>query len=209
MSADLLEALRRVPAIGILRGCPLRHAEAIAAAAVGAGFAVIEVTLDSPDPYRSIERIASASPDVLVGAGTVRSVADVGAAVESGAAFLVCPLVDAVVIAEAMSRDVPILPGAATPTEISRALQAGATAVKVFPAAQLGGPDYIHAISGPLGYPLMVPTGGVTADNARPFLAAGAFAVGVGGSVFPRDALEAGDTDLVRSAASSLIEEIT
>ena len=209
MSADLLEALRRVPTIGILRGCPLQHAEAIAHAAVEAGFIVLEVTLDSPDPYRSIERIASASPEVLVGAGTVRSVADVEAALDSGAAFLVSPLVDAEVIAEATSRGVPILPGAATPTEITRALQLGATAVKVFPAAQLGGPDYIHAISAPLGHPLMVPTGGVTPDNARPFLAAGAFAVGVGGSVFPRAALEAGDTDLVRSAASSFLEEIT
>jgi Entner-Doudoroff aldolase len=181
----------------------------MADAAVEAGFAVLEVTLDSPEPYRSIARIAGASDGVLVGAGTVRTVADVEAAVDSGAAFLVSPLTDTAVIAAAISRGVPILPGAATPTEISQALQAGADAIKVFPALHLGGPGYIRAISGPLGHPLLVPTGGVTVENAGPFLAAGAFALGVGGAVFSRDALEAGDTDRVRSAASSFIESIT
>lgn len=209
MSVDLLEALERVPAIGILRGCPSRHIGTVANAAMEGGFTVLEVTLDSPEPYRSIERIAGATNDVLVGAGTVRSIADLENAVDSGAAFLVSPLVNTAVIAEAVSRGVPILPGAATPTEISQSFQDGAAAVKVFPAIHLGGPGYIHAISGPLGYPRLIPTGGITAENAALFLSAGAFAVGVGGSVFSRDAFEAGDADRVRSAALSFIESIT
>ncbi len=209
MTVDLLEALRRVPAIAILRGCPSRHIAMVANAAMEGGFTALEVTLDSPEPYRSIERIAGTAADVLVGAGTVRTIADVEKAVDSGAAFLVSPLVDPAVIAEAVRRNVPILPGAATPTEIAHAVRAGAAAVKVFPAIHLGGPAYIRAISGPLGHPRLVPTGGVTAENASLFLAAGAFAVGVGGSVFSRDALEAGDVVRVRSSASSFVKAIT
>ena len=209
MSMDLLAALRPVPSIGILRGCPPQHAEEAATAAIEGGFTVLEVTLDSPEPYVSIGRIARLSGDVHVGAGTVRTVEDVGAAVASGAAFIVSPIVDEMVIAAARRLDVPIVPGAATPTEVWRALQAGATAVKVFPAVQLGGPGYIRAIRGPLGYPPLVPTGGVTLANARAFLEAGAYALGVGGSVFSIDALRAGDAGRVRSAATALIEEIT
>jgi 2-dehydro-3-deoxyphosphogluconate aldolase/(4S)-4-hydroxy-2-oxoglutarate aldolase len=209
VNIDLFEALQRSPAVGILRGCPLRHIEAIAGAAIAGGFTVLEVTLDSPEPYRSIERIADSATTVLVGAGTVRTTTDVEKAVDSGAAFLVSPLVEPSVIAEAVRRNVPIFPGAATPTEISHAVRSGAAAVKVFPASHLGGPGYIRAISGPLGHPRLVPTGGVTIENASPFLSAGAFAVGVGGSVFSREDLESGDAERVRAAAFSLIEAIT
>lgn len=209
MRIDLLAALRRVPSVGILRGCPPQHAEEAATAAIEGGFTVLEVTLDSPEPHVSIGRIARLSSDVLVGAGTVRTVEDVEAAVASGAAFLVSPIVDEMVIAAARRLDVPIVPGAATPTEVWQALHAGATAVKVFPAVQLGGPDYVRAISGPLGNPPLVPTGGVSLDNAKAFLEAGAYAIGVGGSVFSIDALMAGDAGRVGSAATALIEEIT
>jgi len=209
MSIDLLAALRRVPAIGILRGCPPQHAEEAATAAIEGGFTVLEVTLDSPEPHVSIGRIAKLSGDVLVGAGTVRTVEDVGAAIASGAVFLVSPFVDETVVAEARRLGVPIVPGAATPTEVWQALHAGATAVKVFPAVQLGGPDYVRAIRGPLGNPHLVPTGGVSVDNAKAFLEAGAYAIGVGGSVFSIDALMAGDAGRVGSAATALIEEIT
>lgn len=209
MSINLLAALRRVPAIGILRGCPPQHVEEAATAAIEGGFRVLEVTLDSPEPHVSIGRLATLSSDVLVGAGTVRTVEDVGTAVASGAVFLVSPFVDEMVVAEARRLGVPIVPGAATPTEVWRALQAGATGVKVFPAVQLGGPDYLRAIRGPLGDPHLVPTGGVSLGNAKAFLEAGAYAVGVGGSVFPIDALMAGDAGRVRSAAIALIGEIT
>jgi 2-dehydro-3-deoxyphosphogluconate aldolase/(4S)-4-hydroxy-2-oxoglutarate aldolase len=97
---------------------------------------------------------------------------------------------------------VPVFPGAATPTEIHRARTLGATAVKVFPAAQLGGPDYIRAIGSPLGWPAMVPTGGVEARDVRAYLDAGAVAVGAGGALFPSAALTSGDVaEIARRAA--------
>jgi len=209
MSADVLDVLGRLPAIGILRGCPPQHVEAVAGAAAGAGFVLLEVTLDSPEPFRSIERVPGAVADVLVGAGTVRTAAEAHTAIDSGAAFLLSPLVDSAVIAAAVERGVPIIPGAATPTEVWQALEAGAGAVKIFPASHLGGPGFIASILAPLGHPRLVATGGVTAANAKAFLDAGAFAVGVGGSVFSREALEAGDGARIGSAASLLIEAIS
>jgi 2-dehydro-3-deoxyphosphogluconate aldolase/(4S)-4-hydroxy-2-oxoglutarate aldolase len=197
----LLSALARFPAIGILRGCPPRHIEAVASAAASAGFTAIEVTFDSPDALESLRRLVARFPDLAVGAGTVRTPLEVEQAADVGATFIVSPIVDEHVISEASTQGLTVVPGAATPTEVSQALAAGADTVKLFPAVQLGGPAYVRAIRGPLGSPRLVPTGGVTKTNARPFLDAGAFALGVGGSVFPRDALSDGDTERVGALA--------
>jgi 2-dehydro-3-deoxyphosphogluconate aldolase/(4S)-4-hydroxy-2-oxoglutarate aldolase len=197
----LLSALARLPAIGILRGCAPRHVEAVVSSAANAGFTAIEVTFDSPDTLESLRRLVARFADLAVGAGTVRTPLEVEQAADVGATFIVSPIVDEHVISEAIARGVTMVPGAATPTEVSRALAAGADAVKLFPAAQLGGPAYVRAIRAPLGNPRLVPTGGVTKTNARAFLDAGAFALGVGGSVFPRDALSDGDSERVGSLA--------
>lgn len=209
MSSGLFEAVERLPAVGILRGCPAKHIEVVTEVAAAAGFAAFEVTLDSPDPFLSIGRLRARFPELVVGAGTVRTVEEAHEAAESGAAFLVSPLLDEAVIAAAAARQLPILPGAATPTEVWRAVQAGAPAVKVFPAVQLGGPGYLRAIRGPLGHPRLVPTGGISTSNARSFLEAGAWALGVGGAVFPREALTVGDAERVGSMASAFVASIT
>jgi 2-dehydro-3-deoxyphosphogluconate aldolase/(4S)-4-hydroxy-2-oxoglutarate aldolase len=205
----LSEALDRLPVVGILRGAPVSTVESIAAAAVAAGFQVLEVTLDSPEPLRSIGLLQRAHPDAVIGAGTVRNGAEARIALDAGAQFIVTPMLDAEVVAACVADSVPIIPGAATPTEIWHALRLGATAVKVFPARELGGPAYLRAIRGPLGNPPLVPTGGVGPDNAAAFLEAGADAVGVGGSVFPSDALRDGDAGRVGSLASALVRAIT
>jgi 2-dehydro-3-deoxyphosphogluconate aldolase/(4S)-4-hydroxy-2-oxoglutarate aldolase len=205
----LAEALERLPAIGILRGCPLESVTDVADSAAEAGFAVLEVTLDSPDPFESIARVSAASSTVVVGAGTVHTGAEAHQAIDAGARFVVSPIVSAEVIAACVDRSIPSIPGAATPTEISHALDLGAATVKVFPARELGGPSYLKAILGPLGRPDLIPTGGVGVDNAAAFLDAGARAVGVGGSVFPFDALRRGDVGQVGSLASALVRSIT
>ena len=205
----LLQALDGMPIVGIIRGCPVRHLEAIAAAAVDSGFGVLEVTLDSPDPLRSISTVADRFPSVVVGAGTVHTAAQAADAARAGARCIVTPFLSDEVMAAARELGIPILPGAATPTEIRRALDLGAAAVKVFPARELGGPDYLKAVGGPLGHPPLVPTGGVGAGNGRAFIEAGALALGVGGSVFPSGALATGDTMRVGSLASALVEAIT
>lgn len=182
-----IPGLDRLPIVGILRGCPADHATRVAAAAAEAGLIALEVTLDSEDALAQIRSIAGLGP--TVGVGTVTDAGQVGPAVEAGARFVVSPIVDPDVITECAQRGVPCLPGAATPTEIHHALELGATGVKVFPALQLGGPGYLRAIRGPLGHPPLVPTGGVDLGNAADFLDAGAVALGVGSSMFPRRAL--------------------
>jgi 2-dehydro-3-deoxyphosphogluconate aldolase / (4S)-4-hydroxy-2-oxoglutarate aldolase len=205
-SPNLPAGLEQIPAIGILRGCPFRHAEAMAGAVIGEGLNVLEVTLDSERPLDQIAAITAAFPDAHVGAGTVRRAHEVAGAVDAGARFIVCPIVDVEVINTASNLDVAVFPGAATPTEIDRALREGATAVKVFPIEQLGGTAYLRAISSPLGMPPLIPTGGVTVESILQYIAAGAVAVGLGGTLFPKTALEIGDTPAVARLAREVIE---
>lgn len=208
MHPTLDEALDQLPAVGIMRGCPAGHAAAMAAAARDAGFTVIEVTLDSPSPAEVIAELAAHFPDLVVGAGTVRTEASVGLAADAGAGFVVSPILSRPVLEACSSRGLPCLPGAATPTEIWTALEWGAAGVKVFPAAELGGPAFIRAVRAPLGSPPLIPTGGVDAGNAAAYLEAGARAVGVGGSVFSVAAMAAGDTARVGSLAAALVEAV-
>ncbi|GMQ85643.1 MAG: 2-dehydro-3-deoxy-6-phosphogalactonate aldolase [Acidimicrobiia bacterium] len=205
---DLETALIRMPVIGILRGCPPQYVDDMATAAEDAGFTALEVTLDSGQPFDGIRSLAENHPAMSIGAGTVRSVADVAKAVEAGARFIVSPHFDPDVVAAASAAGAVSVPGAATPTEVWRATDGGAGMVKLFPARQLGGPPYLRAIFGPLGKPVLVPTGGVDASNAGDFLNAGAAALGVGGAVFPQIALESGDVSEVGRRCRTLIAAI-
>ena len=164
--------------VGVMRGLETDNAVDVAAASLAGGVSVFEVTMDSPRAERTIESLAARGH--VVGAGTVLSVADARAAIDSGAQFLVSPHTDEETIAWAVDRDLPIVPGGYTPTEIFHAWSRGAAAVKLFPAS-IGGPALVRAILGPLsGIPVMV-TGGVDGSNIADFLAAGAVAAGVGG----------------------------
>jgi 2-dehydro-3-deoxyphosphogluconate aldolase/(4S)-4-hydroxy-2-oxoglutarate aldolase len=178
----------------------------MAGAVIGAGLTVLEVTLDSERPLEQISAIRDAFPNAQVGAGTVRRGDEVAGTVESGASFIVSPIVDPDVIHAAADLGVAVFPGAATPTEIERAIRLGATAVKVFPIEQLGGPAYVRAILSPLGSPPLIPTGGVGVEDIPRYLEAGAVAVGLGGALFPRSALDSGDTATVARLAAGVIE---
>jgi 2-dehydro-3-deoxyphosphogluconate aldolase/(4S)-4-hydroxy-2-oxoglutarate aldolase len=198
--------LTETPIIGIMRRCPLRHAQRMAGAAIEAGLRVIEVTFDSDRPALQISLIRESFPEALVGAGSVRSAEDVDRAIDAGAGFIVSPMVEESVIVASLERNAPSFPGAATPTEIERAMRLGAAAVKVFPANLLGGPEYIRAVSSPLGDPPLIPTGGVTIDSIPEYRRAGVVAVGLGGTLFPRDALEYGDAGRIANLTSMAIE---
>jgi len=167
------------PVIAIVRGHGPGAVAAVADGLAAAGVGTVEVTLDSPHALASVAALV-ARGDLVVGAGTVRSPAEADAAVAAGAAFLVAPHLDAAVVARALALGVPVLPGALSPTEIVAAWEAGASAVKVFPAGPLGA-AYVGAIRQPLREIPLVPTGGVDVANARAFLDAGAVALGVGG----------------------------
>lgn len=203
-----IPGLDAVPVIGILRGCPRSHAVAMVTAAVSAGLRVVEVTLDSEDALHQIADLIGAVEGVTVGVGTVVRPEQVDAAVDAGARFVVAPVTDPAVIARCVALGAPAVPGAATPTEIALAVRSGAAAVKVFPAAALGGPGYLTAVARPLGHPPLIPTGGVTWEDAPAYLRAGAVAVGAGSALFPQEALRRADADAVADAARRWIEAV-
>lgn len=186
------DALAEMPLIAILRGVLPSEVEAVAELLIGAGVRIIEVPLNSPQPYESIERLSRRFSDVaVIGAGTVLSVEQAGRCVEAGASLALAPNMDVDVIREAVRLGVTSMPGVATATEALQALGAGASALKLFPAAQLG-EGTISAWQDILpGKPPIIAVGGVTPANAAKFLAAGAAGLGIGGSLYkPGTSLE-------------------
>lgn len=188
--------------IAILRGDFEGREEEIVSALVDGGITAVEVTLNSPDALKSIDRLArSFGSRIAVGAGTVLTVGEVVRAAGAGARFIVSPNRDTRVIAETRRLNLVSLPGCFTPSEIVEALDAGADAVKIFPADTLG-PAYIRAVRAPLGAVRLVPTGGVTPEKAREYFAAGAWAVGVGSELLRREFWSGPDLEPLRQRAS-------
>ncbi|UYM04962.1 bifunctional 4-hydroxy-2-oxoglutarate aldolase/2-dehydro-3-deoxy-phosphogluconate aldolase [Solicola gregarius] len=174
--------------------------DAIAAitAARRGGIEVVEVTFTTPDAVQAIARVRTAYDDVLVGAGTVLSRVDAEAAVDAGAQFVVSPGLDLDLLRWAPT-DIAVVPGVLSPSEVMRANRAGADAVKLFPAHTVG-PAHLRALLAPFPGLRVIPTGGVTPDNAADWLEAGAAAVGIGGALSPNTPV----TDLV---ADSITDE--
>lgn len=175
----------------VLRAARAEHIEATAETLSGKGLSCLELTFTLPDVpilIRSLREHLGAN--VCVGAGTVNTAAQARSAIEAGAQFLVSPTANPEVQHEAVSACVPYLPGALTPTEIVHAWDAGAAAVKVFPAGGLGA-GYMSMLREPLSAPLLVPSGGVGIDDIPGYLAAGACAVSLGGALVG-DALDGG-----------------
>jgi len=180
--------LAPTPLVAILRGVTPDEADSIAAVIVEAGFGAIEVPLNSPDPLASIELIARLFGDkVLVGAGTVLDADDVRRTHAAGGRLVVAPNFDAAVVAEAIRMAMQVLPGIATATEAFAALRAGATQLKLFPAATYG-PRHLQALRTvlPKGIDIL-PVGGVAADQIPDWLAAGAAGFGFGSELFRPD----------------------
>ena len=175
--------LKDATAIAIFRTAAPEHAVEGAAAAVRGGFEAVEVTMNTPGATDALTEIA-ARGDAIVGAGTITAPEQVKEAYDSGAEFVVTPVVVPAVVEAAHELSVPVAMGASTPTEIFSARQAGADWVKVFPGESLGGPDYIADVLGPLaGTPILV-TGGLTAENYLGYLDAGAELVGFASALF-------------------------
>jgi 2-dehydro-3-deoxyphosphogluconate aldolase/(4S)-4-hydroxy-2-oxoglutarate aldolase len=198
------EAILGGRVVAIARGLDPSRMVDIALALIDGGVGAFEVTLNSPSALDAIAAVRRAVPAgrLLVGAGTVLDAASAQAAVDVGAQFLVMPHTDLVLIEWAAGRDLPVFPGAFTPTEILGAWRAGATAVKLFPASAVGA-SFVRELRGPLPEIPLIPTGGVTAENAPDFIRAGAVAVGLGSWL-----TGAGDPATIRVRASQLTEAI-
>ena len=178
-----IERLRDATVIAVLRMSSARLAVEAIGYGVRGGFEAVEITINTPDATDAIAEVAG-SVDAMVGAGTITEPEQVKEAYDAGAEFIVTPVVVPDVIEAAHDLSVPVAMGASTPTEILTARRAGADWVKVFPVEQLGGPDYLRMVLGPLaGTPVMV-TGGLTAENYLSYLDAGAELAGFTTAVF-------------------------
>ncbi len=201
-----LRRFRDLPLLGILRGVRRRDIEPVTEAVVAAGLTAIEVTMntfDAADLIRGVRE--SAGPALMVGAGTVLDTAALETALEAGATFIVLPVVVPEVVARCVERGIPVFPGALTPREILDAWRTGATMVKVFPASVVG-PAYFREVKGPLPDIELLACGGVTAENMRAYVSAGASAVAFGGSVFRPEWLAAGQYGQVGAQVRRLVE---
>jgi 2-dehydro-3-deoxyphosphogalactonate aldolase len=195
--------LAPTPLIAILRGVTPDEADSIAAVSVEAGFGAIEVPLNSPDPFVSLEIVARLFGDkVLVGAGTVLEPRDVDKAVEAGAKLVVAPNADRAVIERATHLGLLALPGVATATEAFAALKAGASGLKLFPGEALG-PDVVKAWRAVLPKETQLyPVGGVTPERMGPYRRAGANGFGIGSALYKPGA----SVEEVRRAAQMFVK---
>jgi 2-dehydro-3-deoxyphosphogluconate aldolase/(4S)-4-hydroxy-2-oxoglutarate aldolase len=178
---DLLAELAERRALCIIRAHAIPDPVGLARTLVEAGMPIVEFALTTPDAVRLIEQ-ASQVDGLILGAGTVMSAQDARDAINAGATFLLTPGLRPEVAEEAARQGVPLVLGAMTPTEVATAVDLGATAVKVFPAARLG-PAYFGDLHGPYPDVRLVATGGLNAENAAAFLKGGALAVTAGSGV--------------------------
>lgn len=179
------QAFAALPLVAILRGIRPDEAVAVGSALVEAGFRLIEVPLNSPDPFASVAGLARAfGADVVVGAGTVLDPVDVGRLADAGGRLVVSPHADPEVIAAARRAGLPCLPGVATPTEGFAALRAGAAALKLFPAETLG-PATLKAWRAVFPKATrFLPVGGIEPGTMAPWRAAGADGFGLGSALY-------------------------
>lgn len=203
-SGDFIGGLRAARLLAIIRGSNADDAVATGLALIDEGVRYIEVSLTTPDALRVISALA-ADGRAHIGAGTVLTEGDVTESVAAGASFLLTPAL-AESVPFAVARGVPIIAGVFTPSEALAAMRQGATAVKLFPAAQ-GGPGYLKALREPFPQIPFLPVGGVDAAAAEQYLAVGAFAVGVGGPLIG-DAASGGDLDALRARARDFVSRI-
>jgi 2-dehydro-3-deoxyphosphogluconate aldolase/(4S)-4-hydroxy-2-oxoglutarate aldolase len=175
---EIQAALARHRLVAILRADDASRFADAATVLYAAGIRLLEATLTTPGAPAAITALRSALGDeALVGAGSVREPSDVDVAVDAGAAYLITPTVNPAVLERAAEREVPVICGALTPTEIDQAWQLGAAAVKVFPIAALGGVAYLRAVRAPMPDVPLVPTGGVYLADVEGYMKSGAIAV--------------------------------
>jgi 2-dehydro-3-deoxyphosphogluconate aldolase / (4S)-4-hydroxy-2-oxoglutarate aldolase len=202
--ADWLKFVKKERIIAVIRARELNIGKKMAQAVAAGGIKLIEITANSDRPWELIESLRAELPACSIGTGTILSLADVRNAISCGAEYMFTPHVDLDLIQAVRAAGIPIIPGALTPTEIMTAWQAGATAVKVFPIQAMGGVSYLQVLQGPICQIPLIPTGGVTVTTARDFLAAGALAVGLAGSLFPDEEIVREDWHSIRDRANHL-----
>lgn len=207
--ATWLALLRQQRAIAVIRAPTFAVGIQMAAAVVAGGFRLIEITWTSDHPDKLVHHLRTQLPaDCVVGVGTVLSSSALQQAIAAGAQFSFMPHSDPDLITLGQSHQIPVVPGALTPTEIMTAWSLGAGGVKVFPCAAVGGPAYIRHLQGPLGHIPLIPTGGISVESARDYLAQGAIAVGIASSLFPKTMVKQGDWSGIQARSRTFLQSL-
>ncbi|MFA5350806.1 MAG: bifunctional 4-hydroxy-2-oxoglutarate aldolase/2-dehydro-3-deoxy-phosphogluconate aldolase [Candidatus Omnitrophota bacterium] len=202
---DLLD-FKKKPILGILRGAEANIIEPLIETVISAGLKTLEITMntaDAPELIRKAKKICGNR--LALGAGTVLTMQDLKSALQSGASFIVMPVLVDEIVGYCVDNKIPVFPGAFTPQEVYQAHESGAAMVKVFPA-RFFGPEYFRELRGPFNNIELLACGGVTPDNLKDYFASGASAVAFGASVFRKDWLVKGDFESVRQAVKKFID---
>ncbi len=206
------EVIRRIGEIGIVpvvRASTIDEAMRAVQAICAGGIPVVEITMTVPNAMSVIREVAQQyEGKVLIGAGTVTTAEQAESCIRAGAEFLVSPGLATSVLSVAQASAKLAIPGALTPTELMNAHDHGARVVKIFPCGNVGGAKYLRALKAPFPNASLIPTGGVNAANAGEFIAAGAFALGVGADLVDTAALRAGNLEKITSGARELAQAV-
>lgn len=206
---NVVERIREIGIVPVVRATSAAEAlDAVEAIRAG-GIPILEITLTVPDAVQIIADLTRRlGDDALIGAGTVLDADSARACIDAGARFIVSPALDIPTIETCQRLVVPAFPGALTPTEIVTAWKAGADAIKIFPANAVGGAAYLKSVKAPLPQIELLPTGGVNLKTIADFIAAGAFAVGVGADLVDLAALRRGDAAAITEKARQYVAAV-
>jgi 2-dehydro-3-deoxyphosphogluconate aldolase/(4S)-4-hydroxy-2-oxoglutarate aldolase len=205
----VLKRIEEVGVVPVVRASSAEEAVAVAEVIREGGISIVEITMTVPGAITVIAELSKRYGDeVLVGAGTVLDPETARSCIAAGAQFIISPALNIQTIELCKSQRIAIFPGALTPTEVVAAWDAGADAIKVFPCSAVGGASYLRALKAPLPDVKLVPTGGVSLATAKDFIAAGAWALGVGADLVNTKAIKAGDRESVVTAARSYVAAV-
>ncbi|ARA99558.1 MULTISPECIES: bifunctional 4-hydroxy-2-oxoglutarate aldolase/2-dehydro-3-deoxy-phosphogluconate aldolase [Geobacillus] len=203
-----LNRLKTVKLVAVIRKPKRSQIFQIAEALIAGGVEVLEVTVDTPGSFEMIAALKEAfGAKATIGAGTVLDAETAKRAIEAGSDFIFSPIFDQETISLTNRYGKISIPGVMTPTEIVKAYQMGADLLKVFPAGSLG-PQYFKELRGPLGHIPLMPTGGVTLENAAEFIRNGAAAIGVGSALLDKRVIEEGRFNLLTETAKRFVETV-
>jgi 2-dehydro-3-deoxyphosphogluconate aldolase/(4S)-4-hydroxy-2-oxoglutarate aldolase len=203
-----LNLLQQHRIIAVVRADNVGVAREMALASAAGGIKLIEIAWNTDRAESLIPKLQQELPDCKIGTGTVLDVGMAERAIDCGCKFLFTPHTNPELIAKGIEHNIPVIAGALTPTEIITAWQAGAAAVKVFPIKVMGGVDYLQCLQPVLRDIPLIPTGGVTLQNADKFLEAGAIAVGISSDLFSSEAVMEDDWTTIIARSQALIQKV-
>jgi 2-dehydro-3-deoxyphosphogluconate aldolase / (4S)-4-hydroxy-2-oxoglutarate aldolase len=206
---EVIERIAEIGIVPVVRAASVEAANRAVEAICAGGIPVVEITMTVPNAVSVIRDVAKkCGRDVLIGAGTVITAEQAEACLDAGARFLVSPGLSVAALEVAKRHSRLAIPGALTPTELMAAQEHGAKLVKIFPCGNVGGAKYLKSLKAPFPHASLIPTGGVNAANAAEFIAAGAFALGVGADLVDATALREGNLEKITAAAQELVNAV-